>query len=174
MAKQRMINTKIWEDAWFNNLDPIEKLFFIYLLTNPMTNILGAYELSKGTMGRATGLESKVVDEILNRFEKAEKVHYRDGWIIIANFVKHQNYRSPKIVAGLHAEAENIPQDIRFLLNSPVELYGIDTLSHSNSNSNLNSKSKSPTDTVSIPYTPKSPQKRRKSDFRDYKGFIGK
>lgn len=135
MAKQRMINTKIWEDAWFNQLDPIEKLFFIYLLTNPMTNIIGVYELSKGTIGRSTGLESRVVDEILSRFEKAGKVFYQEGWVILKNFIKHQNYKSPKIKAGIEAEMANLPQDIRKFVD---EGYGIDTLSHTNTNTNSN------------------------------------
>jgi len=136
-----MINTKIWEDAWFNDLDPIEKLFFVYLLTNPMTNILGAYELSKGTMGRATGLESRVVEEILRRFEDAKKVYYRDGWVVLRNFIKHQNYKSPKIITGITVELKNVPKNIAELINMPDNLYGIYTISHSNSNSNLNSNS---------------------------------
>lgn len=147
MANKRMINTKIWEDAWFNELDPIEKLFFIYLLTNPMTNILGVYELSKGTIGRATGLEKTVVNELLERFEKAEKVYYREGWVVISNFIKHQNYKSPKIVSGMNKELEDVPENIRILIKSPIKLYGIDTVSHiitnTNTKSNTNKKEKS-------------------------------
>ena len=141
MAKQRMINTKMWEDGWFCELDPIEKLFFIYLLTNPMTNILGVYELSKGTISRATGLESRVVDEILTRFEKAKKVYYIEGRVVLVNFIKHQNYRSPKVVAGLLAELENIPKNIVKIIKPQLERYGIDTISHSNTNTNSNSNS---------------------------------
>lgn len=129
MSKQRYINTKMWEDSWFVQLDPIEKLFFIYLLTNPMTNIIGAYELSKGTIGRATGLESRVVDEILSRFEKASKVFYVNGWVVLPNFVKHQNYKSPKIQKGIEIELQDIPTDVKRLIKIPYA-YGIDTVSH--------------------------------------------
>lgn len=133
MAKQRYINTKIWEDAWFSSLDQIEQLVFIYFLTNPMTNIIGAYELSKGTIGRAVGLETLMLDEILKRFEKADKVHYVRGWVIIKNFIKHQNFKSPKIKTGILAELEDVPEDIKNLIQIPYT-YGIDTLSHINSN----------------------------------------
>ncbi|MDQ3158791.1 MAG: hypothetical protein M3P98_01475 [bacterium] len=154
MSKQRYINTKIWEDAWFSDLDQIEQLVFIYFLTNPMTNIIGAYELSKGTIGRATGLESRVVEEMLNRFEKAGKVYYVDGWVIIANFIKHQNYRSPKIQAGIENELKDIPDNVKKWIGIPYP-YGIDTLSHlikSNlikSNSNL-IKDIAPTKVVAV------------------------
>lgn len=131
-----MINTKIWEDNWFNQLDPIEKLFFIYLLTNPMTNISGVYELSKGTIGRSTGLETRVVNEIFDRFEKSGKVIYRDGWVVIANFIKHQNHNSPKIRTGIALELQNAPKELKQHINIPYG-YGMDTISHSNSNSNL-------------------------------------
>lgn len=138
MAKQRMINTKIWEDAWFSSLDQIEQLVFIYFLTNPMTNIVGTYELSKGTITRSTGLETRVLDEILERFEKSKKVFYRNGWVIIHNFIKHQNYRSPKIKIGIEKELESIPDTIKSLIIIPYA-NGIDTISHLNLNSNLNS-----------------------------------
>ena len=137
MSKQRYINTKIWEDNWFSNLDQIEQLVFIYLLTNPMTNILGAYELSKATIGRATGLESRMLDEILKRFERDEKVFYVEGWVIIHNFIKNQNYNSPKIKKGIMSEYENVPENVRKFINIGY-IYGIDTISHINSNSNLN------------------------------------
>lgn len=138
MSKQRYINTKMWEDSWFVELDPIEKLFFIYLLTNPMTTIVGAYELSRGTIGRATGLESRVVDELLKRFGDSGKAHYINGWVVLPNFIKHQNYKSPKIRAGIEAELQNVPEEVQSYIKIPYA-YGIDTVSHSNSNSNSNS-----------------------------------
>ena len=129
MAKQRYINTKIWEDAWFASLDQIEQLVFIYFLTNPMTNIIGAYELSKGTIGRSVGLDVLMLDEILKRFSEAKKVLYVDGWVILPNFIKHQNYKSPKIKKGIENELENVPEHIRTLILESGG-YGIDTLSH--------------------------------------------
>ncbi len=155
MANRRMINTKIWEDAWFNDLDPTEKLLFVYLLTNPMTNILGAYELSKGTIGRATGLEKTVVEELLGRFERAEKVFYRNGWVIISNFIKHQNYKSPKIQAGMNKELENVPDHLVKLIKSPVKLYGMDTVSYiiTNTKANTNNEAEDSSSAKTSKYT---------------------
>ena len=42
--KQRYVNTRFWNDTYVSSLDPIEKLLFIYLLTNEHTNISGVYE----------------------------------------------------------------------------------------------------------------------------------
>lgn len=130
MAKQRYINTKIWEDSWFGGLDQIEQLVFIYLLSNPTTNISGVYELGIKTICVHTGLEKRLVEEIFERFEKSGKAYYREGWVVLPNFIKHQNYKSPKIVAGIIAELENVPENIRILIKVPQDSYGIDTLSH--------------------------------------------
>ena len=37
MAKTRIINTRFWIDDYTSNLDPIEKLLFLYFLTNTAT-----------------------------------------------------------------------------------------------------------------------------------------
>ena len=184
MAKQRYINTKIWEDAWFSQLDQIEQLVFIYFLTNPMTNIIGAYELSKATISRSVGLETQMLEEILRRFEVAGKIYYVNGWVVIPNFIKHQNYNSPKIQKGIEIELESTPDAVKKLLKIPYR-YGIDTLSHSNTNTNTNSNtnylhdfSKKNRDNKNMDYeiiadddlTPIGEVKRRQARSDGYKG----
>jgi hypothetical protein len=129
MARHRYINTKIWEDAWFSELDQIEQLVFIFLLTNPMTNLSGAYELSKISIGRSTGLEKRLVDEILQRFERDDKVFYIDGYVILKNFIKHQNYRSPTIQKGIEREIADLPEHVKIHISIPY-IGGTDTLPH--------------------------------------------
>ena len=136
MAKQRYINTKFWEDCYISDLDPIEKLIFLYFLTNPATNIIGAYELPLKRMAVDTGIDKDMLKKILDRFEQDKKIFYKKGWVIISNFVKHQNTNSPKIQAGIKAEMQNIPD---YLI---PYIYGMDTVSHSNTNSNTNSNGK--------------------------------
>lgn len=126
---KRMIDTRIWEDNWFSSLDQIEQLVFIYLLTNPMTNIVGAYEISKNTICRATGLEIMTLNEILKRFGVAKKVFYVEGYVILPNFIKHQNYNSPKIQKGIEIEINRLPTEVKKLLQIPYA-YGMDTISH--------------------------------------------
>jgi hypothetical protein len=134
MAKQRMVNTRFWDDDYTSNLDPIEKLLFLYFLTNTSTNICGVYEIPLKKIANETGIDKEMVIKIIGRFTKDLKVFYKDGWIVVRNFIKHQNQRSPKIQKGIEVELKNVPEGVKDLL----ELKGIDTLSHSNSNSNSN------------------------------------
>ena len=73
MAKERYINTKFWDDSYIVKLDPIEKLLFIYLLTNPLTNICGIYEVSLRRIAFDTGIEEEVILTLLRRFEEKRK-----------------------------------------------------------------------------------------------------
>lgn len=100
-GKLRSIDTAIWQDKWFEDLDPESKLLFFYLLTNPQTNMLGIFELSLKRMAFDTGLKSEVVKASLQKFAQVEKVIHEDGFIVLTNFIKHQRYnKNMRIGAG--------------------------------------------------------------------------
>ena len=89
MSKTRMINTRLWNDGWVREkLNPLDRLVFIYLLTNEHTNISGIYELPISTMSFETGIEKEELNKsMLPRLEP--KVFYKKGWVILINFLKH-------------------------------------------------------------------------------------
>jgi hypothetical protein len=134
MAKQRYVNTKFWTDGYISDLDPIEKLLFLYFLTNQQTDISGVYEVPLKTVATDTGIDKEMVVKVLNRFERDGKMKYENGWLVIKNFIKHQA-ENPKIIKGIEISMTKCPQwciDYR---------YSIDSLSHSNSNTNTNTNS---------------------------------
>lgn len=139
MAKQRYINTHFWDDNYIINLDPIEKLLFLYFLTNPLTNISGAYEMSIRRAAFDTGIDKEMILKILARFEKSDKMIYRDGWLLIVNFVKNQSL-NPKIVKGIQEAVKPCPDWIkdRLSIAYPSLSIGFDIF---NSNSNRNGNS---------------------------------
>jgi len=117
MAKQRMVNTRFWDDNYASNLDPIEKLLFLYFLTNTSTNISGVYEIPIKKVANETGIDKEMVEKIINRFSKDNKIFYKDGWVVIKNFIKHQNQKSPKVSKGIVEEFKNVPENILAVLN---------------------------------------------------------
>lgn len=119
MAKQRIINTHFWDDSYIIELDPIEKLLFLYLLTNPLTDICGAYEINIRRIALDTGIDREMILKIVNRFESANKITYKDGWILIHNFVKNQS-TNPSVLAGVVRSLNDCPEWIRDrLLQAP-------------------------------------------------------
>ena len=111
MAKQRIISTKFWDDTYIINLDPTEKLLFLYFLTNPLTNISGIYEISLRRIAFDTGIDSEMILNILKRFEKDKKAIYKNNWLCILNFIKNQNI-NPSVLDGIKRELKEVPKDI--------------------------------------------------------------
>lgn len=143
MSKNRYVDTKFWDDTFIAQCDPIEKLLFLYFLTNPLTNISGIYEIMLKRIAFDTGIDKEMVLKILERFEKSDKMKYKDGWIALANFIEHQKL-NPSIEKGIKKEWGKAPE--------PLKKWVLDRLSQAvtlrfkfplNSNSSLDSNSDS-------------------------------
>ena len=128
-----MINTRFWVDDYTSNLDPSEKLLFLYFLTNPYTDICGIYEVPLKHIALETGLDREMVIKIIDRFSRDGKVFYEKGWVGIKNFAKHQ-LNNPKVKIGIENGLKQAPKEIIDRLSIDYE-----GLSHLNPNSNLNS-----------------------------------
>ena len=112
MAKQRYIDTRFWHDSWVVNLDPIERLVYLYLLTNDKTSICGVYEIPVRMIAFETGLDKEITEKILKRFEKEKKIKYEGEWVAIKNFLKYQATHNPKIQAGINYELTHCPESL--------------------------------------------------------------
>ncbi len=94
MDKLRSVNTKFWQDPFIEDLNPTEKLLFLYLLTNPLGNILGIYEISIKRISYDTGIGKETISKALKGFERVGKVFYYNDYIVLANFLKNQKLNS--------------------------------------------------------------------------------
>ena len=101
--KSRSIQTKFWEDPWIEGLSPNEKLLYLYLLTNPQTNLLGIYEISLKRISYESGLTEQTVRNGFERFAKDSKAFYNGNFVIIPNFLKNQ-----KLNANMQINVEKI------------------------------------------------------------------
>ena len=132
MSKKRYIDTKIWKDNYFNSLDPIEKLLFFWILTNSDTSICGIFEVSIKHCAVDTGIDAEMILKLFERLQEDEKIYFEQPWLVIRNFLKHQNCNSSKIQKGIEIELSRVPDHLIGYL------YGIDTLIHLNLNFNSN------------------------------------
>lgn len=157
MAKNRYVNTRFWEDPYIARLSPSEKLVFLYLLTSPLANISGVFEMPIRRAVFDTGLSMQDFSAALERFEADSKIIRYGEWVGIVNFVKHQK-PNPKVRIGIAMELRKVPSQILERLPATVAIaripygspsIGFDSLSHPNShlhpNRNLNSKRRSST-----------------------------
>ena len=94
MSKKRYISDSFWTDSWVEDLDPIEKLLYLYILTNPLVSICWFYEISMRKIAYDTWIDKDMISKIFKRFEEKWKVYYNDNIICIVNFVKNQNFQT--------------------------------------------------------------------------------
>jgi len=102
VSTQRYISTSFWDDAWIQTLDPSEKLFYLYLMTNPLTNIAGVYKITDRRISFDTGFNVETVKIILDSFAKEGKAYRISEYIAIPAWPKHQKWEtSEKIKEGI-------------------------------------------------------------------------
>ena len=138
-GKHRYINTKFWDDPYIVDLDPSEKLLFLYFITNPLTNIIGVYEVSLRRISFDTGFDKEMILKILDRFSKDNKITYQNGYVIIKNFVKNQRQSDnpeDNINKGIQNMLDSLPELTLKTLQDPFI-----PLNYSNSNCNINCNS---------------------------------
>lgn len=124
MSKNRWVNTRFWEDNYIIDLDPSEKLLFLYCLTNDKTALCGAYEINIKKICLETGFDREMVLKIFERFKKDGKIAYVDGYIVVRNYRKHQA-DNDKIRSGVEREENELPKHIKDSLS-----IGFDSLSN--------------------------------------------
>ena len=111
MSKKRYLNTRFWYDSYIAELDPSEKLLFIYLLTNQYSDLCGIYEIPYKHIGLDTGFTNEIIKLILTRFENDGKIFYYKGWVLVKNFTKHQAVNDSMRI-GIERSLKEIPIEI--------------------------------------------------------------
>jgi len=127
MAKKlRSINTRIWDDAWFTELTPDEKLIWIYLITNPLTNLIGIYEIPLKRVAFDTGIGIEKVRKAFESFQRSKKALFVDSHIMLVNFYGNQSMNT-NMEKGARANFEDLPENVKNeALNNPLK--GFETL----------------------------------------------
>lgn len=133
MAIYRNIQMAFWTDIKVvDDFTPEDKFFYLYLLTNPHTNLCGCYEISVKQMADETGYSRDTVEKLLKRFAEVHKVaYYSQKELLVLNWHKYNWTASEKFRKPLLKEINSVKND-------NFKGYLLDLFSG--------------TDTVSIPY----------------------
>ena len=74
MSLFRKVHTEFWRDPRvLEELTPEDKLFFLYLLTNPNTTQIGIYKITKKQIAFELGYSIESVNTLVDRFENNYK-----------------------------------------------------------------------------------------------------
>ena len=112
MAIYRNVQLSFWTDNKVeDDFTPEDKYFYLYLITNPQTNICGCYEVSYSQMTRQTGYNSDTINRLLDRFEKVHDVirfNKESKEILLLNWYKYNWSKSEKTLVGVENVAKHI------------------------------------------------------------------
>lgn len=116
MDIRRSITCGFWTDGWVESINTEQKLLFLYLLTNPLSNILGIYKISIQRMSFETGINSEAITEYLKDFERLRKAYYIDEFVIIVNHLKHQAL-NPNMKTNVVSDFNALPNELKNMIN---------------------------------------------------------
>lgn len=111
MAIYRTIQLSFWTDnKVVDDFTPEDKYFYLYLFTNPQTNLCGCYEVSLQNMANQTGYNKETIERLLDRFEKVHDVirySKKTKEILILNWHKY-NWQGGNQLKCLSKEIEGV------------------------------------------------------------------
>ena len=105
MAIYRNVQMSFWTDTKIDeDFTPEDKYFYLYLFTNPHTNLCGCYELGLKQASRETGYNEDTIARLIDRFENVHNVvaySKPTREILILNWHKYNWTKSADFMSGL-------------------------------------------------------------------------
>ena len=112
MAIYRSVLMSFWTDTKvIDDFTPEDRYFYLYLFTNPHTNLCGCYEISKKQVADEMGYSRETVENLLKRFEEVHNVIRYDKTtkeLLLLNWHKYNWTASEKFRKPLLVEIEAI------------------------------------------------------------------
>lgn len=107
-------NTKFWYDGYISTLSRDEKLFFLYLFTNPRIDKTGIYELPDKFMESELSLNHIELLKLKAKMIKDKKFYFHKGWVYIINFSEHNKFSTAEnIIKDYKKEFDSIPKSVK-------------------------------------------------------------
>lgn len=112
MAIYRNVQLSFWTDNKIeDDFTPEDKYFYLYLLTNPQTNLCGCYEVSYSQLTNQTGYSKDTINRLIDRFENVHKVirfNKSTKEMLILRWYKYNWSKSEKTLTGVENVAKHI------------------------------------------------------------------
>lgn len=131
MAIYRTIQMSFWTDSKVvDNFTPEDKYFYLYLMTNPHTNLSGCYEVSLKQVSDETGYAKETVEKLIERMEVTHNVirySKKTKEILILNWSKYNWTKSADFQKPLLKEMDAV-KDVDFKAFLEETLDGLGTV----------------------------------------------
>ena len=120
MGIKRIVDVGFWtDDKVIDMFSPEDKLFMLYLMTNPHTTQLGIYAINVKIMAFELGYSTDAIKVLIDRFEnKYNMIRYSEEYkeIAIKNYLKHSIIKGGKPVEDLLLKEISKVKDVNSLI----------------------------------------------------------
>jgi|GEM_PF-2238968 len=111
--KTRILHSRIYTDSFFMELSSIEKLLFIYYLTNDAVNIIHCYECPDKKVQNEIGVSIPLIKRYQEKVEKAGKMFFKDGYVFLKNASKYESYTGVLNEKAKESLLDQLSEEIR-------------------------------------------------------------
>ncbi|MFB3163840.1 hypothetical protein ABLO26_21035 [Neobacillus sp. 179-J 1A1 HS] len=124
MENYTMVRTDFWRVSEGVMMTPEDKLFYIYLLSNPNRNNIGIYQITRKQMAFELGYSIDTVYILMNRFiEHYKLIRYNTQMreLAIKNWGKYNVYKdSQPVLDSIYSELKDVfdPSLIQYVSES--------------------------------------------------------
>lgn len=110
MAIYRQIFTAFWSDSFVIDLEPEEKYFYLYIISNAKSTQCGIFEISPKYIATELGYSKDYVEELIKRFCDFGKILYNKDTkeIMILNWIKYNSPNNINSVIGVQKELKRV------------------------------------------------------------------
>ena len=121
-GKFASIDTFFSLDPYIQKLNANDKWLYFILICNPDISMIGIYEIGLPTLALYSGLDAKAVEDSLDRFATAGKIHYVDGFVVIKQYIKNNPIKgSEKLQIGAQKRIDSLPWFLLERLQNPED-----------------------------------------------------
>lgn len=110
MAIYRQLHTTFWKDKRVGEWSKDQKLFFLYLLSNDYTTQCGVYEFNIRYAKFELDMTAEEIKENIDFLVSEGRIVFNEKSeeLMIVNWLKYNNARSPKVAAVIDKELKEI------------------------------------------------------------------
>jgi hypothetical protein len=115
---ERKVKSSVWTNPWVQNLEPMEKLVWAYLLTCESLSPSGIFQVTPKTIaddlsGEKTTISRSEISAILEKMQTDGHILYIDYYIALRDYHQHNNcIANPKYQTYIRKHLASLPQSI--------------------------------------------------------------
>jgi hypothetical protein len=117
----------------------------MYLMTNPLTSIIGVYKITDRRVCFDTGFNADTVKIIMGKFTAAGKAIRFGEWVILPAWPKHQSLeKNDNLMKGFIRQLRELPEDVFEKLREVGYRYDLESIPRRKEKESKETKKPSP------------------------------